>query len=183
MPTICSRPARISAFRSPIRRAIRSQLKQAGAARLIPADRDLALRVRLSDRFYDLYVHDKMQKIVGDRLRFAPDQPAIALHRDSARLFDQRRGASKGVDRRVGITTAHFCQTTDLILVCVGDGDLVDLHMSQHAHQFAGRAERPAVDQQPIHPIRGGPDKRLAKKRARHADRQHGAMLFNVDHR
>jgi glutathione S-transferase len=39
------------------------------AAKLIPADRELALRVRLSDRFYDLYVHEKMQKIVGDRLR------------------------------------------------------------------------------------------------------------------
>jgi glutathione S-transferase len=36
---------------------------------LIPADRELALRVRLADRFYDLYVHDPMQRIVGDRLR------------------------------------------------------------------------------------------------------------------
>jgi glutathione S-transferase len=44
-------------------------MKHAGAAKLIPADRDLALRVRLSDRFYDLYIHDKMQRIVGDRLR------------------------------------------------------------------------------------------------------------------
>jgi glutathione S-transferase len=39
------------------------------AAKLIPADKDLALRVRLSDRFYDNYVHEKMQRIVGDRLR------------------------------------------------------------------------------------------------------------------
>ena len=39
------------------------------AAKLIPQDKDLALRVRLSDRFYDLYVHEKMQKIVGDRIR------------------------------------------------------------------------------------------------------------------
>lgn len=38
-----------------------------GAAPLIPAD--LALRTRLADRFYDLYVHDPMQRIVGDRLR------------------------------------------------------------------------------------------------------------------
>ncbi len=43
--------------------------KYPSAAKLLPADRDLALRVRLSDRFYDLYVHDKMQRIVGDRLR------------------------------------------------------------------------------------------------------------------
>jgi glutathione S-transferase len=39
------------------------------AAKLLPADSDLALRVRLSDRFYDLYVHEKMQKIVSDRIR------------------------------------------------------------------------------------------------------------------
>jgi len=36
---------------------------------LIPADPGLALRTRLVDRFYDLYVHDPMQRIVGDRLR------------------------------------------------------------------------------------------------------------------
>jgi len=40
-----------------------------GRSELIPADLDTARRVRLSDRFYDLYVHEHMQKIVGDRLR------------------------------------------------------------------------------------------------------------------
>jgi glutathione S-transferase len=43
--------------------------KYPSAAKLVPADKDLALRVRLSDRFYDNYVHEKMQRIVGDRLR------------------------------------------------------------------------------------------------------------------
>jgi len=43
--------------------------KYPAAAKLLPSDRDLELRVRLSDRFYDLYVHEKMQKIVGDRIR------------------------------------------------------------------------------------------------------------------
>jgi glutathione S-transferase len=40
-----------------------------GRTELIPGDPDLALRTRLADRFYDLYVHEPMQKIVGDRLR------------------------------------------------------------------------------------------------------------------
>jgi glutathione S-transferase len=40
-----------------------------GKSRLIPADPGLALEVRLADRVYDLYVHDRMQRIVGDRLR------------------------------------------------------------------------------------------------------------------
>lgn len=40
-----------------------------GPTALIPADPDLALQTRLADRFYDLYVHDPMQRIVGDKLR------------------------------------------------------------------------------------------------------------------
>jgi glutathione S-transferase len=40
-----------------------------GRTQLVPADADLAWQTRLRDRFYDLYVHDPMQKIVGDRLR------------------------------------------------------------------------------------------------------------------
>jgi glutathione S-transferase len=44
-------------------------MRYPSAARLIPADRDLALRVRLSDRFYDNYVHAPMQRIVADRIR------------------------------------------------------------------------------------------------------------------
>tara|TARA_R110002124_G_scaffold44422_1_gene135456 strand:- start:13024 stop:13710 length:687 start_codon:yes stop_codon:yes gene_type:complete len=40
-----------------------------GAVPLIPNDADVALDVRLWDRFFDLYVSVPMQKIVGDRLR------------------------------------------------------------------------------------------------------------------
>jgi glutathione S-transferase len=40
-----------------------------GRTPLIPAEPELALRTRLADRFYDHYVHEPMQKIVGDRIR------------------------------------------------------------------------------------------------------------------
>jgi glutathione S-transferase len=40
-----------------------------GQTRFIPADAKQALQTRLRDRFYDLYVHLSVQKIVGDRLR------------------------------------------------------------------------------------------------------------------
>jgi glutathione S-transferase len=40
-----------------------------GRTRFIPEDADRARGVRLRDRFYDLYVHEPMQKIVGDRIR------------------------------------------------------------------------------------------------------------------
>lgn len=56
-------------------------MKNASAAKLIPADRDLALRVRLSDRFYDLHVHDKVQRIVGDRLRPADKKDAFGVEK------------------------------------------------------------------------------------------------------
>ena len=40
-----------------------------GAVALVPADAESALEARLWDRFYDQYVHEPMQRIVGDRLR------------------------------------------------------------------------------------------------------------------
>lgn len=40
-----------------------------GPVRLLPDDPDLARQTRLRDRFFDLYIHLPMQKIVGDRLR------------------------------------------------------------------------------------------------------------------
>jgi glutathione S-transferase len=41
----------------------------ASAAALVPADTDRAWQTRMWDRFYDHYVQEPMQKIVGDRLR------------------------------------------------------------------------------------------------------------------
>ncbi|HWP05715.1 MAG TPA: glutathione S-transferase family protein [Polyangiaceae bacterium] len=40
-----------------------------GKAELLPKDPERARETRLRDRFYDLYVHEPMQRIVGDRLR------------------------------------------------------------------------------------------------------------------
>jgi len=40
-----------------------------GRTQFIPADPDLARQTRLRDRFYDLYLHLPMQKIMVDRLR------------------------------------------------------------------------------------------------------------------
>src|SRR3954469_6764571 len=40
-----------------------------GRTRFLPADADLAWQTRLRDRFYDLHVHEPMQKIVTDRMR------------------------------------------------------------------------------------------------------------------
>lgn len=52
-----------------------------GKVKLIPEDADNARETRLRDRFFDLYVHEPMQKIVTDRLRPAgSDDPHGVEH-------------------------------------------------------------------------------------------------------
>ena len=57
-----------------------------GPARFLPDDADLALQTRLRDRFYDLYVHEPMQKIVGDRLRPQGEKDPRGVEEARARL-------------------------------------------------------------------------------------------------
>jgi glutathione S-transferase len=57
-----------------------------GPIRFIPADTDLARQTRLRDRFYDLYVHLPMQKVVGDRLRPAGNRDPFGVDEPKARI-------------------------------------------------------------------------------------------------
>jgi glutathione S-transferase len=57
-----------------------------GRTAFIPADRDLARGTRLRDRFYDCYVHEPMQKIVGDRIRPAGAKDPYGVEEARARL-------------------------------------------------------------------------------------------------
>jgi glutathione S-transferase len=57
-----------------------------GRTQLIPADADSAWPTRLRDRFYDLYVHEPMQKIVGDRLRPSGKKDPHGVEEARARL-------------------------------------------------------------------------------------------------
>ena len=57
-----------------------------GGTRFIPADADAALQTRLRDRFYDLYVHEPMQKIVGDRIRPEGNKDPHGVEEARARL-------------------------------------------------------------------------------------------------
>jgi glutathione S-transferase len=50
------------------------QVHYPGSAKLLPEDHLRLLDVRLWDRFFDLYVHTPMQKIVADRLRADADR-------------------------------------------------------------------------------------------------------------
>jgi glutathione S-transferase len=57
-----------------------------GKAQLVPADAELAWQTRLRDRFYDLYVNEPMQKIVGDRLRPEGAKDPSGVEQAKARL-------------------------------------------------------------------------------------------------
>jgi glutathione S-transferase len=57
-----------------------------GVTKFLPEDIDLARQIRLRDRFYDLYVHLPMQKIMGDRLRPADSKDPYGVDEARARL-------------------------------------------------------------------------------------------------
>jgi len=57
-----------------------------GATKFLPEDTELARQIRLRDRFYDLYVHLPMQKIIGDRLRPADSKDPYGVAEAKTRL-------------------------------------------------------------------------------------------------
>jgi glutathione S-transferase len=57
-----------------------------GPVELIPDDPELAAQVRAADRFYDLHVHDPLQRIVSDKLRPADGHDPIGVSQANERL-------------------------------------------------------------------------------------------------
>lgn len=57
-----------------------------GRVRLLPADPDLAMQVRLADRFYDFYVHEPMQRFVADYLRPADRRDPYGVDKSRAQI-------------------------------------------------------------------------------------------------
>jgi glutathione S-transferase len=62
-----------------------------GPTKFIPADSDLAWQTRLRDRFYDLYLHLPMQKIIGDRLRPVAKRDPHGVEEARAQLWTSYR--------------------------------------------------------------------------------------------
>jgi glutathione S-transferase len=52
-----------------------------GPVKLIPDDPEVAAQARAADRFYDLHLHEPMQKVVGDKLRPADRHDPFGVHR------------------------------------------------------------------------------------------------------
>jgi glutathione S-transferase len=77
------------------------QLHYPGSARLLPDDHSRLLEVRLWDRFFDLYVHTPMQKLVADRLRADADKDPAGV-RDARATLDT---AYRMLEERAGSQT------------------------------------------------------------------------------
>ena len=75
-----------------------------GRTRFIPEQADRALQTRLRDRFYDLYLHLPMQKIVGDRLRPADKKDPHGVAEARAQL--RMSGGGKSCQSRASPTIA-----------------------------------------------------------------------------
>lgn len=61
-------------------------LHHAGAARLIPDDRDAALEVRMLDRFFDNYISTPQQKVVFNAIRGEADRDPYGVQEARAML-------------------------------------------------------------------------------------------------
>ncbi|GLS05611.1 glutathione S-transferase [Chitiniphilus shinanonensis] len=83
---------------------------QPGAVRLLPADPDALLEVRLWDRLFDLYVMNPMQRFVAQRLR--PEATRDPLASDA--VLDELLMAYRLIELRLGTGTWAVGETFSL---------------------------------------------------------------------
>jgi glutathione S-transferase len=69
-----------------------------GSTRFLPADPDQVWQARMWDRIYDHYLHEPMQRIVGDRLRPAGKSDPFGVEQ----AVGQIRAAYALVEREIG---------------------------------------------------------------------------------
>ena len=79
-----------------------------GKTSLIPKDADQALETRLRDRFFDLYLHLPMQKVVGDKLRPPTRRIPTASSRRSAQMQTVARIVEKFMAKKTWIVGEAF---------------------------------------------------------------------------
>jgi len=118
-----------------------------GRTRFIPADQKLALQTRLRDRFYDLYVHLPMQKIVGDRLRPQGNKDPQGVEEARARLQSCYGMIDKEVAARTWAMGETFsiadCAAAPALFYANLVMPLGDTH--KHAAKYLGRLmQRPS---------------------------------------
>lgn len=79
-----------------------------GPVKLVPDDPEGAARARATDRFYDLHVHQHMQKIVTDKLRPVDGHDPIGVERAKQQLRTALRLAEAEMTGRQWATGEQF---------------------------------------------------------------------------
>ena len=123
------------------------QLHYPKSARLLPDDPSRLLEVRLWDRFFDLYVHTPMQKLVADRLRPDADKDPAGV-RDAKQTLDT---AYRMLEERAGSQTwavgGSFTMADCSAMPALFYAEAVHPFASKHpalAAYFTGLTDRPA---------------------------------------
>ena len=112
---------------------------------MLPADPDAARETRLRDRFYDLYVHEPMQKIVGDRLR-SPDRRdphgVAQAHATLALSYSMLEKHSQTRDAAIGGFTLADCAAAPALYYANKVHPLGDQHphVTAYLNRLLGRA-------------------------------------------
>ena len=78
------------------------------AAALVPRAPDLALETRARDRFFDLHIHQHMQKIMGDVLRPLEHKDAFGVEQAATRLRTACELLDQWMANRTWANGAHF---------------------------------------------------------------------------
>jgi glutathione S-transferase len=119
-----------------------------GAAALLPQDPELALQVRLWDRFFDLYVSVPMQKIVTDRLRPAGGQDPLGVEDARATLRRAYGLLEQHLQGRVWAAGETFSMADCSAAPALFYADIVEPFSKTHrsiAAYFERLLERPSV--------------------------------------
>ena len=118
-----------------------------GATRFLPDDPDLARQTRMRDRFYDLYVHVPMQKLVGDKIRPEGKKDPFGVE-EAKKMLETTLGM---IDRDLSVKTWAMGDRFTLADCAAGPPlfylnkmmPLADNH--KHAHAYLQRLmERPS---------------------------------------
>ncbi len=119
-----------------------------GRTRFIPAEPDLAWPTRLRDRFYDLYVHLPMQKIMGDRLRPDGEKDPHGVEEARAQLRTSYRMIEAQMADCVWATGPAFGLVDCAALPALFYGNMVEPFGDQHKNvtaYFERLKARPSV--------------------------------------
>jgi glutathione S-transferase len=79
-----------------------------GPEKLIPDDPELAVQVRSADRFYDLHLHEPMQKVVADKLRPADCRDPLGVEQAREHMRTALRVADNEMVTKRWAVGEHF---------------------------------------------------------------------------